>query len=82
MASKKKYFSRKFLNPKEGMAAICIEGTKDEGFDIQITDCSRSITLDFWDYTKKELKEDREKKLNLLISELQKAREFFYGTDE
>lgn len=58
MKQRKKYYSRKFLNKDEGMAAIeCIYDQHDArwGADISIniTDCHRKVNLDFSIYDTK-----------------------------
>jgi hypothetical protein len=74
------YTSRKFLNPKQGMAAIeasvstssysrsSVEAT------ITISDCSRQAQLDFCVYNKADAKA-KLAKLNLLGEELRKFKE-------
>lgn len=83
--NKDEYLVRKFLNGQKGMAVIQIEGNVDSGFALVLSDCYRAITLDFEYYgkgNKNPRKKAALKKLNLLISELEKAREFHFGTDE
>ena len=79
MAKKNGYYSRKWLNKKRGKAFIEVEAhPADKDVSVSIGDCYRHITLDFsvykrsddWDCTK----EGRLYKMDLLISELQKAR--------
>ena len=79
MAKKDCYYSRKWLNKKKGHAFIeVLSYTDDKGCEVVLGDCSRHITLDFFisnhstdfDCTK----EGRLYKMDLLISELQKAR--------
>jgi len=73
----KKYYVRKFLNKKEGIAAIEIDGTCkdkfDDGFSVKLSDCNRQITLDFWADSKQDYKEKLDK-VNLIISELTKVK--------
>ena len=76
---KTKYHSRKFLNKKNGMAAI--ECTGDVSIysmdvDIAISDCSRKVNLDFYAHSPKEAKEKLDK-LDLLLSEIAAARCYY-----
>jgi hypothetical protein len=67
-----KYQSRKFLNPKTGVAAIeCSAELTHKWFDInvKITDCSRAVNLQFEFSDIKGYKE-RRAKLILIINEL------------
>jgi molybdate-binding protein len=74
------YTSRKFLNPKQGMAAIeCSVASgaySSSAVDATITvsDCSRQAQLDFGVYSKADAKA-RIAKLNLLGDELRKFKE-------
>jgi hypothetical protein len=69
----KKYYVRKFLNKKEGIAFLEITGKckdkYDDGFEVKIGDCSRHITLDFWADNQQDY-EEKIAKANLLIHEL------------
>jgi len=71
--------SRKFLNKKEGFAAIqthvSVEYTEVTA-SIDISDCSRKISLDFWSWKEKDYKPKLEK-IDLLISELTSFRDSF-----
>lgn len=89
MAKKNGYYSRKWLNKKEGHAFIEIKSYTEylgKGCEVVLGDCSRHITLDFFiidsstdlDCTK----EGRLYKMDLLISELQKARALIAGKDD
>ena len=87
MAKKDCYYSRKWLNKKKGHAFIeVLSYTDDKGCEVVLGDCSRHITLDFFiinhstdfDCTK----EGRLYKMDLLISELQKARALIAGEDD
>lgn len=68
-----KYYSRKWLNQKEGTAFIeaSIEDSYSKYKDstLNISDCNKKISLDFSFHTQKEKKE-KLKKLDLLINEL------------
>jgi hypothetical protein len=76
----KKYYVRKFLNKKEGIAFLEITGKckdkYDDGFEVKIGDCARHITLDFWAENQQDYMEKVDK-VNLLINELEKARNWF-----
>jgi len=79
MAKKNGYYSRKWLNKKGGHAFIEIKSyTEAEGCEVVLGDCSRHITLDFFISNRSTdfdcTKEGRLYKMDLLISELQKAR--------
>lgn len=70
----KNLYRRKFLNKKQGLASIEIKFDSWDygyGFDseVVITDCSRSVRLDFSVYNEKDLSE-KYLKLQELISEL------------
>jgi hypothetical protein len=76
--SKKKYHVRKFLNKSNGIAALEIHSNYTAwNFDcgITLTDCNRRIDLDFSMWNHKEAK-DKLDKLNLLITEFTKLKEF------
>ena len=80
--NKDKYLVRKFLNDRTGMAAIQISGSKTHGFSLVISDCYKAVTIDMEHYSGSDNDADKKralKKLNLLISELEKAREFHFG---
>ncbi len=74
-----KYYSRKFLNKTRGTATVEIDGNSSSwhiSMDVAISDCNRKICLEFYANNSKEIK-DKIAKLDLLISELNKAKEFF-----
>lgn len=71
-----KYLSRKFLNKKEGVAIIQCLAEKENGGEVYISDCTRGVTLDFWHYRNKKNRDNHLSKLNLLIEELIKFREY------
>jgi hypothetical protein len=74
------YTSRKFLNPKQGMAAIessvstSTFSSSNIDATITISDCSRQAQLDFGVYSKADAKA-RIAKLNLIGEELRKFKE-------
>ena len=74
------YTSRKFLNPKQGMAAIessvstSTFSSNNIDATITISDCGRQVQLDFSMYKKEDAKA-RIAKLNLLGEELRKFKE-------
>ena len=74
------YNSRKFLNAKQGMAAIECSVTTSQfvqssiSADITISDCSRQVSLDFCVHSKADAKA-KLAKLNLLGEELRKFKE-------
>jgi len=79
--AKIKYNSRKFLNKDSGISAIEVRAETLNycaGIDasVYISDCHRSLCLDFGAYTKQDLN-SRIKKLNQLIAELTKLQELF-----
>jgi lipopolysaccharide biosynthesis protein len=79
MSKNNKYHSRKFLNKKQGMAAIeCIGSLTDYSLDIDIniSDCSRKVSLDFYAMNPKDAKE-KLNKLDLLLSEIAAARVYY-----
>jgi hypothetical protein len=81
-----KYYSRKFLNKGRGVAAIEIDFASwhfDVGFDcsVNISDCSRTVRLDFDVYTEKELKSAKDK-LEGLILELCKLQAFIEDNEK
>lgn len=66
------YYSRKFLNAKEGVAAIeCAANMSSTWCDVnaRISDCNKTVSLEFDFNTVKKYKEKRAK-LALLINEL------------
>lgn len=74
----KKIKSRKFLNKQEGLAAIEVRFEFDstlfyEGWDANITisDCNRSVNLDFCAYSEKNV-DDVINKAQILIDEITK----------
>jgi hypothetical protein len=74
--SKKKYHSRKFLNKKEGMAAIEVTASYTEHHfdcDVAISDCSRRINLDLNMWSPKCIPA-KMAKLDMLIEELNELR--------
>lgn len=81
MASKKKYYSRKFLNKDRGMACIESDGEVSQAdydrgapyLSVSITDCSRKISLDF---NSRSVKENLYK-FDVLINELIRVREWY-----
>jgi hypothetical protein len=76
--SKKKYHSRKFLNKKEGMAAIEITASyTDYHFDcdVAISDCYKKVNLDLNMWNPKCIP-DKLAKLDLIISELNSLRTY------
>jgi hypothetical protein len=76
---KTKYHSRKFLNKKNGMAAIECTGRisiYSMDVDIAISDCSRKVNLEFYAHSPKEAKEKLDK-LDLLLSEIAAARCYY-----
>jgi hypothetical protein len=78
--AKGNYNSRKFLNPKQGMAAI--ECSVEAGpylrdavdGHVTISDCNRQVQLDFSMYKKEDAKA-KLAKINVLIEELSKFKE-------
>jgi len=82
-----KIIRRKFLNKKEGLAAVETYVTTD--FDsisasVEISDCNRKINLDFYTYSSG-IKDNKEKldKLDTLINMLQEFRsDFIMATEE
>lgn len=89
MAKKDGYYSRKWLNKKKGHAFIEVESYGDDakGCNVTIGDCSRHITLDFCIYEQHSSGSDCTKtgrlyKMDLLISELQKARALIAGISD
>lgn len=76
----KTYYVRKWLNKNEGKAFIEVTGNKktsDPDLNVSIGDCYRSITLEFSVYGEGDTSlSGRLAKIDLLISELQKAREW------
>lgn len=70
------YHSRKFLNSKKGIAAIECSAEMESKWcnvGVKITDCNRTVNLDFDFNSIKDFKEKRNKLL-LIISELQELR--------
>ena len=81
-----KYYSRKFLNKKEGVAVIeCSIDNRDFlcGLDssVTITDCSRRITLSFGVYEASDVNKNIAK-MSLLIDELCAFRDVFLENAE
>jgi hypothetical protein len=78
--AKVNYNSRKFLNPKQGMAAI--ECNVEAGSylrdavdgHVTISDCNRQVQLDFSMYKKEDAKA-KLAKINVIIEELSKFKE-------
>ncbi len=67
-----KYYSRKFLNSKQGMAAIECSAemsTNWSDVNVKITDCNRAVSLDF-DFSSVKAYKEKRAKLALIISEL------------
>lgn len=82
----KRYYSRKWLN-KEGKGFIEVSGTKENStyLDISIGDCSRHVTLDFDLYEARDghsTRKMRLAKLDLLLSEIQAARDWFAAASD
>ena len=91
-----KHRSRKFLNPRFGLASIQISAhmTQNDGKDregkpyryhylsasVTIRDCSETARLEF-DAGDEKSRKERLKKVDLLISELQKLREVIDSTE-
>ena len=76
--SKKTYHVRKFLNKNKGTAAIEIDsGVTHYSLDgsVEITDCNRKISLDFYFRDDASFK-DKTNKLNILIEELSNYRDW------
>ena len=70
------YHSRKFLNSKKGIAAIeCSADMESKwcNIGVKISDCNKTVNLDFDFNTVKDFKEKRTKLL-LIIDELQELR--------
>lgn len=70
------YYSRKFLNSKKGIAAIeCSADMESKwcNIGVKISDCNKTVNLDFDFNTVKDFKEKRTKLL-LIIAELQELR--------
>jgi len=81
-----KYYSRKFLNKKEGISVIeCSIDNLDfmSGLDssVTITDCSRCITLSFGVYEASDINKNIAK-VSLLIDELCAFRDVFLENAE
>lgn len=77
--AKIKHYSRKFLNKAEGLAAIeCsvqhLLFTSGVDASINISDCSRQVSIDFSVYNVKDL-DSRLAKLDLIITEISKVRD-------
>jgi hypothetical protein len=73
-----KYYSRKFLNKKTGIAAIqCDADISNYSMysSVSISDCNRQITLDFTAYNAKEF-DVKLAKLGLIMSELFELEQF------
>lgn len=77
----KKIHSRKFLNKREGIAAIEVRFGHEQsiwtgGWDagISINDCHRAINLDFCAYSERNV-DDVINKANILIDEITKLRD-------
>jgi hypothetical protein len=76
-----KYHSRKFLNKTQGLAAIeCTVDSWDFGegieAEVKITDCSRSVRLDFSFYDAESLPQ-MYKKLTLFLEQVEKMHDYF-----
>lgn len=81
-----KYYSRKFLNKKEGIALVeCSVNNLDfmSGLDasVSISDCSRRITLSFGVYEASDINKNIAK-VSLLIDELCAFRDVFMENAE
>lgn len=76
-----KYYSRFWLNEDQGMGAIEVDFRAGSDYlegSVDIRDCSRAICLDFYcDTQERQVK--RLAKLDLIIRELQAAREVLAG---
>ena len=82
----KRYYSRKWLN-KEGKGFIEVSGIKENStyLNISIGDCSRHVTLDFDLYEARDghsTRKMRLAKLDLLLSEIQAARDWFAAASD
>jgi hypothetical protein len=67
------YYSRKFLNPKKGVALIECSAEMQHGWSnvcVKITDCNRTISLDI-DFDSFKTYKEKRTKLTLMISEIQ-----------
>jgi len=74
----KEYRSRKFLNSKHGLAAIeahCYVNDWSMEADVTLSDCNRSINLEFSVWKEKDYAE-KFKKLSLIINELLTMQKF------
>lgn len=69
----KKYYTRKWLNPKEGTAYIECAASNDLGsykdFGFKLADCHRAVSIDLSFHDNKG-KTERIKKISLIIDEL------------
>lgn len=79
-----RYHSRKFLNEKQGMAAIEVVFERSSSSidgdyvdcNVKISDCNRQVTLELYGNSRKSIAASK-KKLNLLIDELTKLRDVY-----
>ena len=79
----KKHYVRKFLNKRDGMAAIEVSADDTYAYKeniLALSDCHRTITLDFGFKDKKDKKEKLDKLANI-ITELQRLHEVMFGMD-
>jgi hypothetical protein len=70
------YHSRKFLNSKQGIAAIECSAemsTTWSNVHVKIADCNKSVSLDF-DFSGMKAYKEKRAKLLLIINELQELR--------
>jgi len=84
MNKKSKYYSRKFLNKSEGMAAIEVIASLENWMfesQVSISDCNRQISIDLSCYAEKDIKSKLDK-LDLMIDELVKLKEFMNNNKE
>jgi hypothetical protein len=69
----KKYYSRRWLNSKEGTAFIECSSSNDlstyKDFSFKLSDCHKIVTIDFSFHNIK-TKQERVKKINVMIDEL------------
>ena len=84
----KKIHSRKFLNKREGLAAIEVRFEHEQsiwtgGWDasVSINDCNRSVNLDFCAYSEKDV-DTVINKANILIDEITKIRDIMIDNRE
>ena len=81
--NKKKHYVRTFLNKGEGLAAIEISADDSYNYkenNVTLSDCHRSITLDFG-FKDKKGKKEKLAKLYGIIAELQDLEAVMMGMD-